>query len=60
MRRVRLILLSGLMVLAPLGFTAAPAEACDKPINNGCSGPSCKIVAPDPQSGNLSPFECYY
>ena len=59
MRRFRLILLGGLMVVAPFGF-AAPAEACDKPINNGCGGPVCKIVAPDPQTGDLSPIECYY
>jgi hypothetical protein len=60
MRRVRLMLLGGLVVLAPLGFSAAPAAACDKPINNSCGGPTCKFVAPDVSSGELSPIECYY
>jgi hypothetical protein len=60
MRRVRLIVLGGLMVLAPIGAAATPAQACDKPINNSCSGPACHLVAPDVQSGDLSPIECYY
>jgi hypothetical protein len=55
------MLLGGLMVLAPIGAAATPAQACDKPINNSCSGPSCHLVAPDPGSGvTWQPIECYY
>jgi hypothetical protein len=54
------MLLGGLVVMAPFGFAAAPAAACDKPINNSCGGPACKLVAPDVSSGELSPIECYY
>jgi hypothetical protein len=60
MRRFRLLLLGGLVVLAPLGYAAPTASACT-PYNGGsCTPGACHLVAPDPSSGDLSPIECYY
>ncbi|MFN2586726.1 MAG: hypothetical protein ABR613_01225 [Actinomycetota bacterium] len=60
MRVVRIAILTAALTVMGVGF-AAPAGAC-KPVNNGCSAGSCRLVVdePNPEGFGAPYFECYY